>query len=221
MPRPLFFTGTGTDIGKTHVLCALLEAARKSGQHCRVLKPVLSGFDTAKIAHTDTVRLLRANGVKIDAQSVKATTPWRFKAALSPDMAASRESRELRLRPVVNWCLDQIDREIPTIFEGAGGLMSPITEDALNLDLIRELDAYPVIVAGNYLGTISHILTALRALDGRATVIINPHSKGPVSPRDTMDTLMRFAPRTEFLTFEERQTSHLLSILTHAKNREF
>lgn len=221
MPRPIFVTGTGTDIGKTHILCALLEAARAAGTPSRALKPVLSGFDVQKVQETDTARLIAANGQTLDADGVKATTPWRFKAPLSPDMAARREERDLTLRPVVNWCLDNIDPSRPTFIEGAGGLMSPITKDALNLDLIRELDAYAVLVAGNYLGTISHILTALRALDGRSTVIINPYLQGPVSPQETLATLTRFAPRTQFLVFEESKPENLLSILTYSKSEAF
>ena len=62
---------------------------------------------------------------------------------------------------------------MPTVIEGAGGVMSPIASDGLNLDLIRELDAHPVLVAGSYLGTISHTLTALRVLDGRCSVILS------------------------------------------------
>ncbi|MBR9825462.1 MAG: dethiobiotin synthase [Alphaproteobacteria bacterium] len=221
MPRPIFFTGTGTDIGKTHILCALLKAARSAGETCRVLKPVLSGFDTSKVPASDTARLLTANGVTLDAASIKAATPWRFKAPLSPDMAARREGRDLLLRPVANWCLDQIHPSQPTIIEGAGGLMSPIAADGLNLDMIRELDAYPVLVAGNYLGTISHILTALRALDGRSTVIINPHLEGPVAPEETLETLKRFAPRTQFLIYDADNPASLLPILTYSKNDAF
>lgn len=221
MPRPIFITGTGTDVGKTHILCALLQAARDAGQGCRVLKPVLSGFDNQDLAASDTIRLLRANGAELNAANVKAITPWRFSAPLSPDMAAARENRELRLRQIANWCSDHVDRKIPTLIEGAGGVMSPIAEDGLNLDLLREVDAYPVLVAGCYLGTISHILTALRALDGRCTVILNPHLSGPVTPEETRTSLARFAPRTQFLIYDPSRPIDLLPILTHWGTSEF
>lgn len=212
MRRPFFFTGTGTDIGKTHVLCALLAARRAMGEHTRVLKPVASGFDPDALSATDTIRLLRANGQELNAETVQAMTPWRFKAAISPDMAARLENRELRLTAVVNWCLDHLDPAGPTLIEGAGGVMSPIAEDGLNLDLIRELDARPVLVAGNYLGTISHTLTALRALDGRCTVIINQMAPGPVSAAETARTIARHAPRADVLVFDAGNASALLDI---------
>ena len=62
--RPIFVTGTGTDVGKTHILCAMLEAHRRAGGKARVLKPVISGFDPAQLNATDTIRLMRANGAE-------------------------------------------------------------------------------------------------------------------------------------------------------------
>jgi len=212
MRRPIFFTGTGSDIGKTHVLCALLEARRAAGGTARVLKPVASGFDADALSATDTIRLLRANGQTLSADSVNAMTPWRFKAPVSPDLAARLENRDLRLGAVVNWCLDHLDPAGPTLIEGAGGVMSPIAADGLNLDLIRELDARPVMIAGNYPGAISHTLTALRALDGRCTVIVNEKAPGPVSAAETAQTITRHAPRADVRLFEAGHGAALLDI---------
>lgn len=211
--RPIFFTGTGTDIGKTHVLCALLEVYRSVGGRARVLKPVLSGFDNSTAMESDTARLIRANGGTMDAETLQKTTPWRFKAALSPDMAARREQRELALDPIASWCSDQCTSSRPTFVEGAGGIMSPIAQDGLNLDLLRELDAFPVVVAGNYLGTISHTLTALRVLDGRAAVIINPRPGDPVEASETAATLGRFAPRAEIVEYSPIRPEQLLRVV--------
>lgn len=213
MRRPFFFTGTGTDIGKTHVLCALLDALHEVGRTARVLKPVASGFDPEALSATDTIRLLRANGQTLTAETVHAMTPWRFKAAISPDMAARGENRELRLASIVKWCLDHLDPVGPTLIEGAGGVMSPIAEDGLNLDLIRELDARPILIAGNYLGTISHTLTALRALDGRCTVIINEMTLGPVGAAETAQAIARYAPRADVRVFNNADAAALLDIL--------
>ena len=213
MRKPIFFTGTGTDIGKTHVLCSLLAAHRASGRQARILKPVLSGFDTKAISKTDTARLLKANGHAVNAQTIKATTPWRFTARLSPDMAARREKRNLRLRAITDWCFDRIHSKWPTFIEGAGGVMSPIAENGLNLDLITELDAHPVLITGAYLGTISHTLTALRALDRPCTVIINEISPGPVPVRETRDAIQRHARRSQVHIFDPARLEPLIQAL--------
>tara|TARA_R110000868_G_C10902432_1_gene764406 strand:- start:394 stop:1044 length:651 start_codon:yes stop_codon:yes gene_type:complete len=213
MRRPIFITGTGTDIGKTHILCALIRASRASGQGVRVLKPVASGFDMNDMVKTDTIRLLQANGQELTADTVQAMTPWRYKAPVSPDMAARQERRSLRLGRLVSWCIDHLDPTLPTLIEGAGGVMSPIAADGLNLDLIRELDARPVLVTGNYLGTLSHTLTALRALDGRCTVIINPQGRGPVPAAETARTIARYAPRADVRVYEDANPAALLDVI--------
>lgn len=214
--RPLFITGTGTDIGKTHVLCELIRAWRSSGRRMRVLKPVISGFDQSALNETDTIRLMRANGDPLTGEGVQAVSPWRFRAPLSPDLAARKERRELALERIVSWCLDHIDREIPTVIEGAGGVMSPIASDGLNLDLIRELDARPVLVAGSYLGTISHTLTALRVLDGRCTVILNDHPQSDTPIAETARTISRFAPRADVRVFDPDNPDALLDLFESA-----
>jgi dethiobiotin synthetase len=199
--RPIFVTGTGTDVGKTHILCAMLEAHRRAGGRARIMKPVISGFDPAQLNATDTIRLMRANGDELTGEGVQAVSPWRFKAPLSPDMAAFKEGRELMIDSVTHWCLDRIDRAMPTVIEGAGGVMSPLATDGLNLDLIRELDARPILVAGAYLGAISHTLTALRVMDARCTVIVNDFNAQPVSAVDTARSIQRFAPRADVRVF--------------------
>ena len=217
MMRPLFFTGTGTDVGKTHILCAMVKAWRAQGHTIRVLKPVISGFDKADLNATDTIRLMRANGEALTGDGVQAVSPWRLASPLSPDMAARREGRELMIEPVTDWCLDRMDREHPTVIEGAGGVMSPIAENGLNLDLIRELDARPVLVAGAYLGTISHTLSALRVLDGRCTVIVNDYKADPVPADDIADSLQRFAPRADVRVFRDGGADRLLDLFDQAR----
>lgn len=213
MMRPIFVTGTGTDVGKTHILCAMLEAHRKTGGRARVMKPVISGFDPADLNATDTIRLMRANGDELTGEGVQAVSPFRFRAPLSPDMAAHRENRDLTIETVVNWCLDRIDRSMPTIVEGAGGVMSPLAVDGLNLDLIRELDARPILVTGAYLGAISHTLTALRVLDRTCPVIVNDYNASPVPAVDTARSIQRFAPRTDVRVFSGDATE-LLDLIT-------
>ncbi|WP_323761351.1 dethiobiotin synthase [Maricaulis sp.] len=214
--RPLFFTGTGTDIGKTHVLCEMIRAWRAGGKAMRVLKPVISGFNPSALNETDTIRLMRANGEALTGEGVQAVSPWRFRAPLSPDLAARKERRDLPLETVVSWCLDHVSRDMPTVIEGAGGVMSPIASDGLNLDLIRELDAHPVLVAGSYLGTISHTLTALRVLDGRCTVILNDHPRGETPVAEIVRTLSRFAPRADIRIYEPAAPEALLDLFKRA-----
>lgn len=53
------------------------------------------------------------------------------------------------------------------IIEGAGGLMVPLNDDALVIDLIEKLKAEVILVSRNYLGSINHTLLSVEALQRR------------------------------------------------------
>jgi dethiobiotin synthetase len=100
----VFVTASGTDIGKTYVAEALLGQWRASGRTVAVLKPILSGYDPAEAAGSDTGRLLTASGVEITPESIDLVSPWRYAAPLSPDMAAAREGRNVPVDDVIAYC---------------------------------------------------------------------------------------------------------------------
>ncbi len=192
---PFFVTGTGTEAGKTHILCALLRTARARGLNPAPLKPVHSGFDDP--AASDSAQLLRAAGAEPSEDLIAAITPFRFRTALAPDKAARREGMTLMNAEVAAFCKTAARQASgPLFIEGAGGVMSPLADDALNLDLIRWLGARPILIGGAYLGAISHTLTAVAAMraSGAAPelVLINPYPAGPASPAEMIESLARF-----------------------------
>src|SRR5436305_15323969 len=89
----LFVTATGTGIGKTFVTAGLIGELRAAGRSVQAIKPVVSGFDPANMASSDPVVLLEALG--LSHTHFDSISPWRFKAPLAPDMAASHEGRAL------------------------------------------------------------------------------------------------------------------------------
>jgi dethiobiotin synthetase len=167
--RGVFIAGSHTDIGKTHVACALIRAARAQGLTVDALKPVASGFDADDWTDSDPGRLLAALGRPLTLSELDAITPWRFAAALAPPMAASREGRSLPLDPLVEVCAARLSasRADLVVVEGVGGLMSPLAEQATSLDLLTALGLPALLVGGGYLGAISHTLTALEVLRAR------------------------------------------------------
>lgn len=193
---PVFVTATGTDLGKTYVLCGILHHLRARGAGFRVLKPVLSGFDPAAPEGSDSGRLLAAAGLPVTAATLDAITPWRFAPPLSPDMAARRAGVTITLPEVLGFCTQPFPTNTMVLVEGAGGIMSPLGSDFLNIHLAERLKARIVLVAGGYLGTISHTLTAVAALAGRglspAAVVLSGVQPGPVSLSETRESLVRY-----------------------------
>jgi dethiobiotin synthetase len=199
--KAFFVAGTGTDLGKTHVGCALLETARSRGLSVDAFKPVVSGFDPAEPETSDPARLAAALG-RPNAWS--EVSPRRYRAPLAPNLAARMEGDTLRMSDLVADCRTWLaDRDADlALVEGAGGVMSPMTDDATNLDLMVWLALPVLLVAGSYLGTASHLLTALEVVRARGLVvaaIVVSESLDAPDLRQTVDMLRAFERRTPIL----------------------
>jgi dethiobiotin synthetase len=194
-----FVTATGTDIGKTFVTAGLIRTLREAGRKVSALKPVVSGFDAATSAASDPGALLAALGEAVTAEALARISPWQFAAPLSPDMAAAREERRIEFDELVKLCRDTAaaSRDGTLFIEGVGGVMVPLDGRHTVLDWMVALGLPLVVVAGSYLGTISHTLTALeviaRARLKVAALVINDSGDGAVPMDETMTTLRRFA----------------------------
>ena len=197
-----FITGAGTDIGKTYVTTLLVRQLKAAGRRVVALKPVVSGvsaIDSPDFATSDTAQLLAAQGLAITSATVGACSPWRFRQPLSPDMAAAAEDQTVSLRAVLDWCRAQIEAAADgsvVLIEGVGGVMSPMTSDALNLDLIKALGCEVLLVAGSYLGALTHALTAIETLKAHdvavKTVVLNESADSGVDFDSTLETLRRY-----------------------------
>jgi dethiobiotin synthetase len=197
----IFIAGTGTDVGKTHVTVALIEALRAAGLALGALKPVVSGFENP--AGSDPARLLEALGEALTPQSLDRMSPWRYRAPLAPDHAARLEGRSVSFDAVARLCEDRAGEAGGALLfiESAGGVMSPLSDDHTMLDLAERLGAGVILVAGSYLGTISHTLTAVLALRSRgapllAIVISENAPENAAGPdlEETRGAVARFLP---------------------------
>jgi dethiobiotin synthetase len=194
----IFITATGTDVGKTYVAASLIGHFRQMGRIVEAIKPVVSGFDPAQAANSDPGLLLRALGVSVTPDSIERISPWRFRAPLSPDMAAQREGRSINVEDVITFCHSAIEqRRDLLLIEGVGGIMVPLDGERTILDVMMALRLPLIVVAGSYLGTISHTLTALDSLyrrDMNVLAIIVSETAGSTVPLDdTVADLSRFA----------------------------
>jgi dethiobiotin synthetase len=196
----VFVTASGTDIGKTYVAEALLRQWRQSGRLVAVLKPLLSGYDPADAASSDTGRLLTASGVAITLESIDLVSPWRYAAPLSPDMAAAREGKTVPVDDVIAYCAAAIaeadESGMSLLIEGIGGVMVPLDDTRTVADLIAALGIPAILVGGSYLGSLSHTLTAYEALRARNvtvdSVIVSETPDSDVPLDETRDVLARF-----------------------------
>jgi dethiobiotin synthetase len=103
-------------------------------------------------------------------------------------MAARRDNRSLPFDELVAFCRQPSDVDL-TLVEGIGGVMVPLDAEHTVLDWIERLEPRVVLVAGSYLGTRSHTLTAVSCLRGRAlepaAVVISESYEQPVPLEET------------------------------------
>jgi dethiobiotin synthetase len=148
--------GTGTEIGKTHIGCAL---ARHLGKTQRVLalKPIESGGD-------DDARALS------DACGVQTPPLYALGDPVSPHLAARREGRAIEIASVVTW-VRQRELEVKsdvTIIETAGGLFSPLGPGQSNATLVTALSPHVLIlIAPDRLGVLHDIAATMLAWGSR------------------------------------------------------
>lgn len=159
--RRVVVAGTGTGVGKTRVTRALARALRRSTATL-ALKPVESGGDAdARSFHVE-------NPIEISPHpAVTLSRP------LSPHLAARLENRRIELPALVDWvrCAEALlttcDNMLHyVVVETAGGVLSPLSEQATNLDLVKALEpALLVLVAPDSLGVLGSLRATLLALD--------------------------------------------------------
>jgi len=145
--RNLFITGIGTGIGKTLISAILTEKLKAD-----YWKPIQSG----DLDNSDTIKVksLISNTVSVfHPETYKLTQPF------SPHKSAAVDGLEVDPKQFI---LPQTDNDL--IIEGAGGLMVPLNNSFLIIDLIKQLNAEVVLVSQNYLGSINHTLLSAQAL---------------------------------------------------------
>ena len=208
----IFITATGTDIGKTFVAAGLIRHWRAAGRNVEALKPVVTGFDPAAAPTSDPGVLLATLGHPVTPAEIERIAPWRFAAPLSPDMAAQRENRIIDFDALVEFSRGAIGNVKGTLLiEGIGGVMVPLDDGHTVLDWMVALNIPVVLVAGSYLGSLSHALTALDALRSRHLVIkalvVNETPGSTVPMADTVTTLTRFAGSTPTVALSRSSTA--------------
>jgi len=148
--RKIFVTGIGTDVGKTIAAAVIIEALQAD-----YWKPVQAGF--ADGTDSETIRSLISN-----SKTVIHPEAYKLKMPASPHAAAAAEGITISIK---NIKVPQTDNIL--VIEGAGGLMVPLSEKELVIDLIEELQAEVVVIVRHYLGSINHSLLSLQALKQR------------------------------------------------------
>ena len=203
MNTAFFLTGTDTDVGKTHVACALLHRARRAGRTAVGLKPVAAGTDE-RGDNDDVLRLRAASSLQLPADIVN---PYCFAPAIAPHIAAAEDGVEIdfdRIAETVRNARQQADF---VIVEGAGGFCVPFGIDRNGADLAARLQLPVILVVGMRLGCLNHALLTAEAIAARGLIIAG-WIANCVAP-----DMLRFDEN--LATLEELLLAPLLGVIPH------
>ena len=174
IPNRVFITGTDTGIGKT-----LLSAMLLAGLRGKYWKPVQSGLEDI----TDTEWVKEKTGLD---ESHFFPETYRLRQPLSPHASAKEDGVRIELN---NFEIPETEDGETLIIEGAGGIMVPLNEKELMIDLIKKCNAPVLIVARSGLGTINHALLSVNQLRTEGIEIVGVVMNGPgnSSNRDAIE----------------------------------
>lgn len=143
-----FVAGIGTGIGKTLVSAVLTEKIEAD-----YWKPIQSG--DLDVSDSLTIKQLITN-----KKTIIHPESYRLNSPLSPHLSAKLDNIEIELLKIQ---IPKTDNNL--IIEGAGGLMVPLNEKKLLIDLIKALNVEVILVSQNYLGSINHTLMSVSLLN--------------------------------------------------------
>lgn len=145
--RGIVVAGIGTGIGKTFIAAILTEALEAD-----YWKPVQAG--SLDFTDTDFVKQHISNTkLFFHPEAYRLITP------MSPHAAAKIDGAIIEFDKLA---IPESGNTI--VIEPAGGLMVPLNDKKLNIDLLKQWGLPVVLVSQNYLGSINHTLLSIEVL---------------------------------------------------------
>jgi len=179
----IFITATDTEVGKTFVSGLLIRSLLRSGARPGYFKPVASGcqLKNGSLVSEDLLFIESFTGLKMEPG---LHCPVNYLKPLAPLSAARLEGRPVDLEKI--WeAYERLKRHYSfLVIEGIGGVMVPLKENYLVLDLMVDCRLPALVVCRPALGTINHSLLTLEALKRKGVPILGFLTNGSRNETD-------------------------------------
>ncbi len=163
MAKRIFITATNTNIGKTYTSKRLIDAFTKMGFKVGVYKPIETGVERIASDGNALFEYAKHYNPSLHSLSLEDIVPLQFSLPAAPYVA--NEGRKIDLS-IFDKALEKIEAYCDiVIIEGAGGLMVPIDERTMMIDLPRYFNAATLLVTHCRLGCINDTLLSIKALE--------------------------------------------------------
>ena len=159
----LFIAGTDTEVGKTVVSKAILQAFATQELSTIGYKPVAAGCEQYPegARNSDALHLQEAATQDIDYQDVN---PYALMLPASPHIAAKRDGVEIDEAVLSEKLAQHKQNSDFVLVEGAGGWRVPVSDDECLSNWVKKEQLPVVLTVGIKLGCLSHALLTAEAI---------------------------------------------------------
>ena len=177
MRKNIFITGTSTDVGKTYIGVRLIKELSTLG--FIAFKPIETGCIRKNkiLIPADSSKYFQALNKKVTLDDIN---PYRFIEPISPYLAIKREGKRIYLKNYLNK-FHELAKSSSVLVEGAGGAFSPLALDGLNIDMMKLIKSFNILVVKDELGCISSTIANVYAFQKYRTnldlIILNTSKK--------------------------------------------
>ena len=162
MTKRIFITATNTNIGKTYTTLQLLETFAAMGLRVGVYKPIETGVNG--LPADGSLLLKHAQNLNPDLKSLRVTDIVTRSFALPAAPYVANKGAKIDFSQF-DCALEKIEKLCDIVLiEGAGGLMVPLDETSMMIDLAQHFHATALLVTHCRLGCINDTLLSLNAL---------------------------------------------------------
>ena len=162
----IFVVGTDTGVGKTVLSVLMMQFFYRRGYSPFYLKPLQTGCRDPYDKDSDA-RFVYQKVESLREKDPAGSVIYCFRNPKAPYFAARDERKGIDIK-VIQKVVDKKALSFnPVIVEGSGGLLVPVDENTLMIDMIEMTASKPIIAARAGLGTINHTLLSIEALNKR------------------------------------------------------
>jgi dethiobiotin synthetase len=159
MKKVIFITGIGTDIGKSYVTGYLAKQYLNQGYSVITQKFIQTGNNGIS---EDILIHRKIMGIELLPEDIDGTTcPIVLSYPASPHLAAQIDNIDIDLDKIQQATATLRKKYDVTLIEGAGGIMTPISQGYTILNYLKVQKLPVIVVTTPQLGSINHTLLTL------------------------------------------------------------
>ena len=226
MAKGIFIVGTDTDVGKTIVTAGLIHVLRSNGYNATYFKAALSGALQIgeELIPGDTKLVSEVSNLE---EAYENITPYVYRAAVSPHLAAKLENKPMDLDIIREKYAYLKEKYDFIIAEGSGGIVCPLIDDERGLytleNLIVDLNMSVIIVARAGVGTKNHSVLTVKYIEALGIkikgIIINNYKEDLICDDNInmIEKMTKVPIIGKFKTMENLEDNMIEAIRTDAQ----